>query len=83
MTFRLVYTERAARDVRALDARSRSRVGRAIERLQEDPVGRAKRLTQTALGTFRLRVGDYRVVFDVCGSDVVILRVGHRSSIYR
>lgn len=83
MSFRLVFTERAARDVRALDGVTRSRIGRALEKLEGDPAGRAKRLTQPALGTYRLRVGDYRVIFDISGSDVVILRIGHRSSIYR
>lgn len=83
MPWRLVYTERAARDVRALDTTTRTRIGRALVRLANDPGRGAKRLTQPALGTYRFRIGDYRVIFDVVGSDVVILRIGHRSSIYR
>jgi len=83
MTFRLVYTERAARDIRALDSGNRARLGQALRRLEQDPGRNSKRLTQPALGTYRYRVGDHRVIFDITGSDLVILRVGHRSTIYR
>ncbi|MBW2067248.1 MAG: type II toxin-antitoxin system RelE/ParE family toxin, partial [Deltaproteobacteria bacterium] len=30
-----------------------------------------------ALGTYRFRIGDYRVIFDIEGKDIVVLRVGH------
>ncbi len=40
-------------------------------------------LTDPQLGTYRFRVGDFRVIFDLHGRDIVILRVGHRKSIYR
>jgi len=36
-----------------------------------------------ALGTYRFRIGDYRVIFDIEGKDIVALRVGHRRDIYR
>jgi mRNA interferase RelE/StbE len=83
VNLRLVYTERAERDIKALDPGTKRRIGQALRRLEQDPGTRSKRLTQPALGTFRFRVGDYRVIFDIVGSDLVILRVGHRSSIYR
>jgi mRNA interferase RelE/StbE len=35
------------------------------------------------LGAYRFRIGDYRVVFDLEGDEIVILRVGHRRDIYR
>jgi len=43
----------------------------------------AQKLSDPRLGTYRFRVGEYRVIFDVEGSDIVILRVGHRKEIYR
>jgi len=30
-----------------------------------------------------MRLGDYRVIFDIEGEDIVILRVGHRRDVYR
>ncbi len=35
------------------------------------------------MGTYRFRVGNYRVIFDLDDEQIVILRVGHRRDIYR
>ena len=43
----------------------------------------AQKLSDPRLGTYRFRVGEYRVIFDLEGSEIVILRVGHRKEIYR
>ncbi|MEK6777642.1 MAG: type II toxin-antitoxin system RelE/ParE family toxin [bacterium] len=43
----------------------------------------AKRLTDSRLGSYRFRIGDYRVIFDIEGDQIVVLRVGHRSRIYK
>jgi mRNA interferase RelE/StbE len=40
-------------------------------------------LTDPEIGTYRFRIGDYRVIFDLEGNDVIVLRVGHRKEIYR
>jgi mRNA interferase RelE/StbE len=37
----------------------------------------------TDLGSYRFRIGDYRVIFDVEGANLIVLRVGHRREIYR
>jgi len=43
----------------------------------------ASKLTDPALGTYRFRIGDYRVIFDIEEKEIVVLRVGHRKDIYR
>lgn len=48
-----------------------------------DPLHFAERLTDFAFGEYRFRIGDYRVIFDVDGGTVVILKVGHRKDIYK
>jgi mRNA interferase RelE/StbE len=40
-------------------------------------------LTDPEIGTYRFRIGDYRVIFDLEGNDVIVLRVRHRKEIYR
>jgi len=83
VTHRVVFTERAAKDIAGLDRTTRERIGRALRRLETEPRSKSRQLTQPALGTFRYRIGDFRVIFDIEGDEVVILRVGHRSIIYR
>jgi mRNA interferase RelE/StbE len=83
MKFNLVYTKRAIRDVRKLEAPIKLRIGKALLRFQEDPLKYSEKITDPKLGSYRLRIGDYRVIFDLEGEDIVILRIGHRRDIYR
>lgn len=53
---------------------------------QEDPLRFAKRLTDALVGTYRFRVGDYRVLCDVRQGEITVLevlRVRHRKNAYR
>ena len=81
--FDLVYTNRAVKDIKKLPAGIKSRIGQTLSRYREDPLGYSEPLTNASLGTHRFRIGDYRVIFDLEGDDIVVLRVGHRKNIYR
>ena len=83
MTYRLLYTRRAVRDIERLDPKTKDRIGKTLLRYEKDPVRHAEKLTQSALGSYRFRIGDYRVVFDLEGEEIVVLRVGHRREIYK
>ena len=52
-----------------------------IERLQLGLHGDIKRLHETE-AMYRLRMGDYRVLFDVEGGVIVIRRIGNRKDVY-
>ncbi len=83
MKYRLVYTHRAIRDIDALDTKVKQRIGKTLRRYEPDPLKHAEPLRQSELGSYRFRIGDYRVVFDLEGDQIVILRVGHRREIYK
>jgi len=81
--YRLVYTERAVKDLSRLSPQTKQRIGETLERYAETPLHYARKMVDPAMGTYRFRIGDYRVIFDIEGSDIVVLRAGHRSDIYR
>ncbi len=83
MSHELVYTRRAIKDIQRLDPEVKDRIGKTLLRYQEDPRSHAERLTDPTLGGFRFRIGDYRVIFDLEGDEIIILRVGHRREIYK
>ena len=83
MSFKLVYTRRAVRDIKSLDLAVGRRIGKTLLRYQEDPLKYAERIADPRLGSYRFRIGDYRVVFDLEGDEIVVLRAGHRREIYR
>ena len=73
--FRLVVARRFARDLRQSDHLVQQRVLEALERLAEDPY-RGERVVARETGTWRLRVGDWRIRYDIVGEEVHVLRVG-------
>ncbi|MDI6892806.1 MAG: type II toxin-antitoxin system RelE/ParE family toxin [Actinomycetota bacterium] len=83
MAYRLVYTDRAVKDIQKLDVVARRRLKRALEGFSLSPLDHSTRLIDPKLGEYRFRVGDYRVIFDLRGQEIIILRVGHRREIYR
>ena len=83
MNYNLVYTRRAEKDLKKLDSSIKSRIGNALLKLQDNPLLYSDKLSDPALGTYKFRIGDYRVIFDIEGNDVVVLGVGHRREIYK
>jgi len=61
----------------------KQKIGKALKRYGEEPLKYASKLTDAALGTYRFRIGDYRVIFDIEDKEIVVLRVGHRRDVYR
>lgn len=83
MKYRLVYTHRAFKDIRKLEDNVKQRIGKFLKEYEEEPLRYASKLIDPTLGTYRFRIGDYRVIFDIKGEELILLRVGHRKDIYR
>jgi len=81
--YTLIYTQRAERDIAGLDSQTKERIGKTLLRYKEEPLRYAEKLSDPILGTYRFRIGDYRVIFDIEENEIVVLRVGHRREIYR
>lgn len=54
-----------------------------MEKYSQSPMDYAKKMVDPALGTYRFRIGEYRVIFDIQDTEIIVLRVGHRKEIYR
>ncbi|NHK30542.1 MAG: type II toxin-antitoxin system RelE/ParE family toxin [Asgard group archaeon] len=83
MTFEIVLTRRAVKDLEKLKQKIRERIIQVLREYKEDPLIHANKLTNPKLGSFRYKIGDYRVIFDLDDKTIVILRIGHRKSIYK
>jgi len=77
--------ESAARALRKIPTAIRARIARAIDGLADDPFPPGVRKLQGEEQTYRIRVGDYRVISDVLPEELVVLvlRSGNRKDIYR
>ena len=84
MPFELRYhPDVKAVDIPFLDARLRNRIKNAVEtRLMTAPHQYGEPLRKTLRGYWKLRVGDYRVVFKIVREEVWILGIIHRKKVY-
>jgi len=83
MSYTLLYTKSAVDDIRKLDIVAKKRIKKKLEEFVINPLFHAKKLVHSAIGSYRWRVGNYRIVFDINGKNVVILHIGHRKEIYK
>jgi len=72
------YSKQALKFLKKQDSRTRHRLIRAIESLPDD--GDRKKLTNQ--DGYRLRVGDFRIIYDIFGNVVEIFKIGNRGDIY-
>ena len=59
MKYRLIYTRRALRDIDGLDDLTRKRIAKALARYEGDPLKHAESMTDSRIGSYRFRIGDY------------------------
>ena len=82
MAFEITYKKSVQKDLAKL---GHAEVRRILDRIEKDLSARADGypvLKGQFAGVRKLRVGDYRVVFAILGTQVLILRIGHRGEIY-
>ena len=81
MTYEIEFKPRAIKDLRSIPKTMAQRIVEKVEALRTDLAGDVKKLTDTT-PEYRLRVGDYRVLFEVEAAKVIIYRVKHCSDAY-
>ena len=85
----LVYTieiaPAAERAIKKLPADVRKRIFKSLISLERDPRPHKVKKLSGELGLYRLRIGDYRIVYQVKDAVlvVVVVKVGHRREVYR
>lgn len=78
------WAKRAFKAVSRLDRPTRDRITTAIKLLADSNEGDVRRLQGVPAGTYRLRVGSWRVLFAyIDDGDLLILEVGPRGDVYK
>jgi len=81
--YEVVLTRRALKDLENIDRAVQNRIATKLKEYSKDPITHSKKLISHKIGTYRFRMGGYRVIFDIDDGNIIILRIGHRRSIYR
>jgi mRNA interferase RelE/StbE len=82
---RVGWTKRSLKELAQLDRKTRQRIEGAVERQAESGAGDVWRLAGLDEDVYRLRVGDWRVIFSLDGGSVsvLVLRVRPRGDAYK
>jgi mRNA interferase RelE/StbE len=85
VNFRVELTSAAAREVRKLDPQIRRRVLTSLAQLEDDPRPPGSRRLAGFDDAWRVRIGDYRVLYEIVDELVLVtvFRVAHRREVYR
>ena len=83
LPYSIEWLEEARVDVRALDRSTAMRVFEGVLHFARTGGGNLTTLHGEMAGSFRLRVGDYRVLFTLDQNTMRIFGVRHRSEAYR
>jgi mRNA interferase RelE/StbE len=83
--YKVIYSDLSEEQLKNIDASVRKQIRNAIEKkLMIEPVKVGKPLRRSLKGYKRLRVGSYRVIYEVNEHEVfvLIIEIGHRKDIY-
>ena len=82
MKYSVEITKNAEKELISLQSNVALRIGKRLLNLGEDPhPTQSKKLKNTPY--YRLRVGDYRIIYTIKTRKIKILAIGHRREVYR
>lgn len=81
--YKILFTHRSLKDLENIDKKTQGRIAEKLKEFSEEPLKHSRKLINSELGSYRFRIGDYRVIFDIDEDNIVILRIGHRRNIYK
>ncbi|MBN1166033.1 MAG: type II toxin-antitoxin system RelE/ParE family toxin [Methanospirillaceae archaeon] len=83
MPFQINYKRSVLKDLKKIDKVSGERIIREIEfKISVNPeIGEG--FTGQFKGLYKLRIGDWRVIYSIHHESILVLRIGHRHSVYK
>ena len=83
MAYNITYKRSVQRDLSGIDKTQARKILNSIEKNLPEKAGSFPALKGHFAGLRKYRVGDYRVIYAIVGDDVMILRIAHRSDVYK
>lgn len=85
MSFKIELTKSAAKELGSFPKAAQKRISKTIDSLSENPPDPAKTKMKGNNPFHRLRVGDYRIIYEIQDDILLILivKMGHRKDVYK
>jgi len=84
-SYSVIYKPSVEKDLRSLSQSTVTRVIKQVDSLRDNPISRSSVKLTGSKGLYRIRVGDYRVIYgvDQYAKQVTVHYVRHRRDVYR
>ncbi len=85
MTYKIEFAKQAAKQFKALPRQEQQRLKTKIDNLEIDPRPPGVVKLSGEKNLYRIRVGNYRIIYSIQDSRLLILivKIGHRKDVYR
>jgi mRNA interferase RelE/StbE len=83
LEYRIVYKKSITKDLKGIDKTRLKKIIDGIEKKLKQNPRAGKMLTGEFKGLYRIRIGDYRAIYSILESDVLMLRIAHRKDVYK
>lgn len=83
MEYRIVYKKSITKDLKVIDKTRLKGIVDSIEKKLIKNPRAGKMLTGEFKGLYRIRIGDYQVIYSILESEVLVLRIAHRKDVYK
>ena len=83
MEYNIVYKSSVRKDLERIDKRQLLKILNKIESVFKSVPLKGKKLKGEFKGLSSYRISDYRVIYTILGSTILILRISHRKDVYK
>ena len=83
MTFRLFLSKKVAGFLERISNDDKRRIVEKLKLLEGNPFILPYKKIRGREETYRIRVGDFRIIFSVHETEILILKIGRRKGIYK
>jgi mRNA interferase RelE/StbE len=83
LAYNVVYKKSVHRDLKKL---SKAEVSHILDEIEQELTKKPESypiLKGQFTGLRKYRIGDYRIIYALFGTDILVLRIGHRSDVYK
>jgi mRNA interferase RelE/StbE len=83
--YKILWKRSAEKELSKLDRVWIKKILEEIERLQHNPMPSQSKKLSGSENTYRIRVSDYRIIYEVFKKEIeiLIIKIGHRKDVYR
>ena len=82
MKYKTELKPRAIKDLKAIPRQDAKKIAKKLKLLEDNLQGDVKKLTDYT-PEYRLRIGDWRVLFEIAGGSIIIYRIRNRKEAYK